>query len=233
MMGAQDIERQIALYHNLSVYCAIAAVILLVIAIFLFIWLKIPHVFNEITGRGARKAIEEMSAKSVGSGDLSSVKLTESGKRKRKKDKTDSLSLRRRYNYTDGLKNSDVFTNEQKNQFLKDNELLKLQNNNTETVPVYENQGMDDTTVIQQQENRNMNYRRNAGSESTGMLNAIGTEETDVLIGTPESVDKSTVPEYVAPEADTMVLTSNMKQPDITFKMERSIIMIHTEEVIS
>ena len=60
-MGAQNFEQQITFYHNIFVYCAIAALVFLAIAVILFFVLKIPRVIGEFTGRDAKKAIQEMT----------------------------------------------------------------------------------------------------------------------------------------------------------------------------
>ena len=56
-MGAQDFEGLVSLYHGIFLYCGIAAILFLVAAILLFIFLKIPRVFSELTGRGERPAV--------------------------------------------------------------------------------------------------------------------------------------------------------------------------------
>ncbi len=80
-MNSQNFEELISLYNGLFVWCGIAAIVLLLLAIFLFIYLKIPKVFDELTGRGAKKAIAEMSENGA-SGALTSGNIDQSGKRK-------------------------------------------------------------------------------------------------------------------------------------------------------
>ena len=79
---AQNYEQQMKLLSGLSLGFGIAALVLLALAVFLFIWLKIPQVFSEYRGKNARKAMEEMAANSAESGSL----ISSSGKVKKKKD---------------------------------------------------------------------------------------------------------------------------------------------------
>lgn len=80
-MNTQNFEQLINLYHNLFVWCGIIAIVLLLVAIFLFIWLKIPRVYDELSGRGAKKAIAEMGETGA-SGALTGRGIDQSGKRK-------------------------------------------------------------------------------------------------------------------------------------------------------
>ena len=57
--AVQGFEERYTFYRNIFLYCGIAALVFLAIAIILFFVLKIPQVFGELTGRTARKAVEE------------------------------------------------------------------------------------------------------------------------------------------------------------------------------
>ena len=57
----QNFEQKYAVYQHIALYCAIAAGVFLVLTIILFLVLKIPQVFGELTGRTARKAVQEMT----------------------------------------------------------------------------------------------------------------------------------------------------------------------------
>lgn len=83
-MSSQNFEQQVTFYHNIFVYYALAALIFLIIAIALFFLLKIPRVFGEMTGRNAKKAIDEMMEENAKSGSLTSAKLSEDGRRRRR-----------------------------------------------------------------------------------------------------------------------------------------------------
>lgn len=60
-IAVQEFEAKYTLYRNIYFYCGIAALFFLLIAIILFFSLRIPQVFGELTGRTARKAVEEMN----------------------------------------------------------------------------------------------------------------------------------------------------------------------------
>lgn len=85
-MGSQDYEGLVSLYHGIFVYCGIAALVFLCVAALLFIVLKIPRVFMELTGRGAKKAIARMEEAGSASGDLNSVsrQIGDDGRRHRR-----------------------------------------------------------------------------------------------------------------------------------------------------
>lgn len=84
-MGAQDYEGLVSLYHGIFLYCGIGAILFLAVAILLFILLKIPRVFSELTGRVAKKAIAQMSEDGAASGDLNtSRRIGDDGRRHRR-----------------------------------------------------------------------------------------------------------------------------------------------------
>lgn len=101
MGQTQNIEQQIRLLSNLQLGFGIAALLFLVLAIFLFFYLHIPQVFNEYRGKSAQKAMEEMAANSSDSGRIVSMDK----KSKNKKKGTGQLVQRRHYtdNLTDDL----------------------------------------------------------------------------------------------------------------------------------
>ena len=49
--AVQGFEEKYAFYRNIFLYCGIAALVFLAIAIILFFALRIPQVFGELTGR--------------------------------------------------------------------------------------------------------------------------------------------------------------------------------------
>lgn len=57
--AVQGFEERYTFYRNIFLYCGIAALVFLAIAIILFFVLKIPQVFGELTGRTARKAVKK------------------------------------------------------------------------------------------------------------------------------------------------------------------------------
>ena len=79
--AVQGFEERYTFYRNIFMYCGIAALVFLAIAIILFFVLKIPQVFGELTGRTARKAVEEMA-----SGGTPTIKKKTDKKSKGKKE---------------------------------------------------------------------------------------------------------------------------------------------------
>ena len=79
--AVQGFEEKYVFYRNIFLYCGIAALVFLAIAIILFFALRIPQVFGELTGRTARKAVEEMV-----SGQTPTVRKKTAKKTKRKTD---------------------------------------------------------------------------------------------------------------------------------------------------
>ncbi len=58
--AVQGFEEKLRLLQKYFSVLRIAALVFLAIAIILFFALRIPQVFGELTGRTARKAVEEM-----------------------------------------------------------------------------------------------------------------------------------------------------------------------------
>lgn len=84
-MSTQNFEQLMNMYGNIKFFCGIAAIVFLLIAIALFFLLKIPSVFSELTGRGAKKAIEEMMAENDSGGLSASRKIGDDGRRHKRK----------------------------------------------------------------------------------------------------------------------------------------------------
>lgn len=82
---SQNYEQLVTVYHRIFVYCGMAAILFLLIAAALFFLLKIPLVFNELTGRSAKKAVQEMVEEGKATGNLKSRRIQEDGRRHRKK----------------------------------------------------------------------------------------------------------------------------------------------------
>lgn len=84
-MSTQNFEQLMNLYGNIKIVCIIGAVLFLTAAVILFLVLKIPSVFGELTGRTAKKAIEEMTSEN-NSGSLgASRKIGDDGLRRKNK----------------------------------------------------------------------------------------------------------------------------------------------------
>lgn len=85
--AVQGFEEKYAFYRNIFLYCGIAALVFLAIAIILFFALRIPQVFGELTGRTARKAVEEMV-----SGQTPTVRKKTAKKQKERQTQSDRKS---------------------------------------------------------------------------------------------------------------------------------------------
>lgn len=77
------------IYRYIFIGGAVLAGVMLVVSVLLFFLLKIPHVFGDLTGRNARKAIENIRNQNESSGD----KLYKTSKVNRERGKlTDKIS---------------------------------------------------------------------------------------------------------------------------------------------
>ena len=66
MDNMQRLESQISMYHTIFMICIVLFVLFLLVDIFLFIKLDIRKVIGFLTGKTARKTIEEMKAGGFG-----------------------------------------------------------------------------------------------------------------------------------------------------------------------
>lgn len=213
-MEIQNFEQQVVFYHNVFVYCAVAALIFLVIAVVLFFLLKIPKVFGEFTGRDAKRAIEGMMTENALSGSLTSLKLGEDGRRRRR-GRTGSLATGRL------RKNTIVRTGNLK----MDSTESLIQNNLTDQL-------VQNTVSGNLSENNN-GQQDNFGSAETDVLDTFGSAETDVLKPAEETGKlPATEPVLMQPSSETVVLNQEMRQMNDEFVILRSIVDIHTDEVV-
>lgn len=160
-MVTQGYEKLINLYHGINVYCAIGAVVFLAAAIALFILLKIPRVFGELTGKTAQRAISQMTSGDM-SENMSSSKIGNDGRQK-KKSKTGMLGTGRLRRNTGAL-----------NRKIQETAITaqmpdKMQTYGAETEIIDRNIGTE-TEVL----NRDT-------EEETGVLNACEEFSTDIL----------------------------------------------------
>lgn len=175
----QGFEEKYAFYRNIFLYCGIAALVFLAIAIILFFALRIPQVFGELTGRTARKAVEEMV-----SGQTPTVRKKTAKKTKRKTD----------------TKRPEIEAG-QKKQVYSD-----LIGENDTPVRLVTHDDIPTPTLMPMRE------------EETEMLDGTVAEgETEVL----ETVSL----EAGEPETDVL-------HHDVDFVVIRSLVEIHTDEVI-
>ena len=87
----QRLESQISMYHTIFMICIVLFVLFLLVDIFLFIKLDIRKVIGFLTGKTARKTIEEMKAGGFGESARLSGKV--SGTKKKKKAKKETIYI--------------------------------------------------------------------------------------------------------------------------------------------
>lgn len=213
-MGTQNFEGQVAFYHNIFVYCAIAALIFLAISVTLFFVLKISKVFSEFTGRDAKRAIEQMVAENALSGSLTSLRLGEDGRRRRR-GRTGALAtgrLRKNTTVRTGNLTQSMVTAQ-----METSTSGKIQ---SESAAVQDTFGSAETDVLD-----------TFGSAETDVLDTFGSAETDVLDSLQNTAYSGGGENAQQEVSETMVLEQNMIRQE-EFVILRSIVDVHTDEVI-
>ena len=227
---AQNYEQQMKLLSGLSLGFGIAALVLLALAVFLFIWLKIPQVFSEYRGKNARKAMEEMAANSAESGSL----ISSSGKVKKKKDGS------RKRTYSESL-TDDI---SQKVSPVTDTVSSDIQNPSSSAMPMDDSfdEGSEATDALSNQYIENTMAADTAEMLETELLENMPLEENLTTVmqqpieeePSTEVLSESKVHQLTRPaDEGTMVLDAAMLKKDgNVFVIEKSIVLIHTEKVI-
>ena len=227
---AQNYEQQMKLLSGLSLGFGIAALVLLALAVFLFIWLKIPQVFSEYRGKNARKAMEEMAANSAESGSL----ISSSGKVKKKKDGS------RKRTYSESL-TDDI---SQKVPPVTDTVSSDIQNPSSSAMPMDDSfdEGSEATDALSNQYIENTMAADTAEMLETELLENMPFEENLTTVmqqpieeePSTEVLSESKVHQLTRPaDEGTMVLDAAMLKKDgNVFVIEKSIVLIHTEKVI-
>ena len=227
---AQNYEQQMKLLSGLSLGFGIASLVLLALAVFLFIWLKIPQVFSEYRGKNARKAMEEMAANSAESGSL----ISSSGKVKKKKDGS------RKRTYSESL-TDDI---SQKVPPITDTVSSDIQNPSSSAMPMDDSfdEGSEATDALSNQYIENTMAADTAEMLETELLENMPLEENLTTVmqqpieeePSTEVLSESKVHQLTRPaDEGTMVLDAAMLKKDgNVFVIEKSIVLIHTEKVI-
>ena len=227
---AQNYEQQLKLLSGLSLGFGIAALVLLALAVFLFIWLKIPQVFSEYRGKNARKAMEEMAANSAESGSL----ISSSGKVKKKKDGS------RKRTYSESL-TDDI---SQKVPPITDTVSSDIQNPSSSAMPMDDSfdEGSEATDALSNQYIENTMAADTAEMLETELLENMPLEENLTTVmqqpieeePSTEVLSESKVHQLTRPaDEGTMVLDAAMLKKDgNVFVIDKSIVLIHTEKVI-
>ena len=227
---AQNYEQQMKLLSGLSLGFGIAALVLLALAVFLFIWLKIPQVFSEYRGKSAKKAMEEMASNSAESGSL----ISSSGKVKKKKDGS------RKRTYSESL-TDDI---SQKVPPITDTVSSDIQNPSSSAMPMDDSfdEGSEATDALSNQYIENTMAADTAEMLETELLENMPLEENLTTVmqqpieeePSTEVLSESKVHQLTRPaDEGTMVLDAAMLKKDgNVFVIEKSIVLIHTEKVI-
>ena len=226
----RNYEQQLKLLSGLSLGFGIASLVLLALAVFLFIWLKIPQVFSEYRGKNARKAMEEMAANSAESGSL----ISSSGKVKKKKDGS------RKRTYSESL-TDDI---SQKVPPVTDTVSSDIQNPSSSAMPMDDSfdEGSEATDALSNQYVENTMAADTAEMLETELLENMPLEENLTTVmqqpieeePSTEVLSESKVHQLTRPaDEGTMVLDAAMLKKDgNVFVIEKSIVLIHTEKVI-
>ena len=227
---AQNYEQQMKLLSGLSLGFGIASLVLLALAVFLFIWLKIPQVFSEYRGKNARKAMEEMATNSADSGSL----ISSSGKVKKKKDGS------RKRTYSESL-TDDI---SQKVPPVTDTVSSDIQTPSSSAMPMDDrcDEGSEATDALSNQYIENTMAADTAEMLETELLENMPLEENLTTVmqqpieeePSTEVLSESKVHQLTRPaDEGTMVLDAAMLKKDgNVFVIEKSIVLIHTEKVI-
>lgn len=201
----QGFEERYTFYRNIFLYCGIAALVFLAIAIILFFVLKIPQVFGELTGRTARKAVEEMA-----SGGTPTIKKKTDKKSKGKKETKKPV-------YSDLIGENDT--------------PVRLVTHDDIPTPTLMPRREEETSIRSEGETEVLG----AGITETE-IEVLGTgmteAETEVIgAGTQES--ETTVLGAAEAETDILQMPEIQVIPEkVDFVVVRSIVEIHTDEVI-
>ena len=251
MGQAQNIEKQIQLLSTLHIGFMAAGIFFLILAVVLFIYLKIPEVFNEYRGKSAKKEMEQMAANSSEPGGL----VTHSSRNFKAKKNDPS----KRY-YTEELHQEFESTPVQ---------LSSGQQPFAEAKPqeaAFQSQTEEGTELLDAGATEVLDEQATEvlGEKPTELLGGSATEvldekPTEVLGGTETEILDQNAAELLQPEASeeadenatevlteekptekikikeqgTMVLDASMlKQNKGVFEIERSIVLIHTDKVI-
>lgn len=216
MGQAQNIEKQIQLLSTLHIGFMAAGIFFLILAVVLFIYLKIPEVFNEYRGKSAKKEMEQMAANSSESGGL----VTHSSRNFKAKKNDPS----KRY-YTEELHQEFESTPVQ---------LASGQQPFAETKPqeaAFQSQAEEGTELLDEQATEVL------GEKPTELLGGSATEvldekPTEVLGGTETEILDQNVAELLQPEASeeadenaTEVLTEEKPTEKIKVKEQGTMVL--------
>ena len=212
--AVQGFEERYTFYRNIFLYCGIVALVFLAIAIILFFVLKIPQVLGELTGRTARKAVEEMA-----SGGTPTIKKKTDKKSKGKKEtkKPANGTPLKKQVYSDLIGENDT--------------PVRLVTHDDIPTPTLMPRREEETSIRSEGETEVLG----AGITETE-TEVLGTEMTEAeteVIGAGTQESETTVLGAVEAETDILQMPETQVTPEeADFVVVRSIVEIHTDEVI-
>ena len=217
-------------YRLIFIGAAIACGVMFLVSVTLFFVFKIPNIIGNLTGRNAKKAIEDIKRQNE-SYAYSDKANALNGKKKI----TEKISTAR----LDNMGETTVLG------YNGEDETTVLGNSGTDETTVLGNNGTDETTVLGYSGEDEITVLGNNGTDETTVLGNNGTDETTVLgnNGTDETTvlgnngeDKTTVLGNNG-EDETIVLGYSGELPkqmmsDAEFIVTEEIRFIHTKEWI-
>lgn len=211
----EEITRKIALYHNLFLGCLAVCILCLIIAIVIFFVLDIRNVLGYLTGRKAKKQIQEMEAANAMSGRL--MPRERSNMQYVAQEMKEDMGVRSAV--TPGARKVEHAVQEGTLPGMTGQTFRKTDPQNVS--------GEDATSLLQE----------NRGEQETSVLQQTGEQETSILQASeaPQSADINTAEQTPIQEPIPDDSTAALQQADRkvgTFRIEREIILIHAEEVI-
>ena len=206
-------------YRLIFIGAAIACGVMFLVSVTLFFVFKIPNIIGNLTGRNAKKAIEDIKRQNE-SYAYSDKANALNGKKKI----TEKISTAR----LDNMGETTVLG------YNGEDETTVLGNSGTDETTVLGNNGTDETTVLGYSGEDEITVLGNNGTDETTVLGNNGTDETTVLGNNGE--DKTTVLGNNG-EDETIVLGYSGELPkqmmsDAEFIVTEEIRFIHTKEWI-
>lgn len=194
------------MYHNLYIGCGIFAIAMLVVAIVLFFAFRIPSVFLDLTGISAKRAIREIENSAENEG------AQENSKRVKRKKGKKMMTPTGRINYKEDA--SDVSSGSLSGNTLQRSHTEELKVNET---LVLEEEAVDDnvTQVLE---------KALDGNATQVLEEAVDNNATQVLNDFEGKVGQTA--------AKSWKKEAVYEEQDDFFIIERTILEIHTEEVI-
>lgn len=215
--AVQGFEERYTFYRNIFLYCGIAALVFLAIAIILFFVLKIPQVFGELTGRTARKAVEEMASGGTPTIKKKTDKKSKGKKETKKPKKPANGTPPKKQVYSDLIGENDT--------------PVRLVTHDDIPTPTLMPRREEETSIRSEGETEVLG----AGitETETEVLGTGMTEAETEVIGAGTQESETTVLGAAEAETDILQMPEIQVIPEkVDFVVVRSIVEIHTDEVI-